>query len=279
MQMRVAHVTTYTYDGDVEASYSEARLVPLTSADQYVRRARLDVTPTPWSQEYRDYWGTVVTAFEVTDPHEELRVECTSVVDTADPRVSDAPISWADLADPDTQDEFCEFLAHSEATTPHPTLASRVESLRAEAAEPAELVTAVCDLVRDEITRLVGATHVSATAEETWRERKGVAQDLAHVAIGALRHAGVPARFVTGYRHPDVDPALDEPRESEPHGWLEWWDGSWVGHDVAFGETPGERHVVVSMGRDAGDSPPLRGIYATSGPVRTEVTVEITRIG
>lgn len=278
MQMRVNHVTTYTYEGEVEASYSEARLTPLTSANQYVRRAKLDVSPTPWSQEYRDYWGTVVSAFEVTDPHEELRVECTSVVDTADVENSEAPISWDDLADPNTQDQFCEFLAQSELTAPHPTLVARVETLRQEAESPAELVAAVCELVRTEIKRLVAATHVSATAEDTWRERKGVAHDLTHVAIGALRHAGVPARFVSGYRHPAAEPQIDEPYASEPHGWIEWWDGSWVGHDVAFGERPGERHVVVSMGRDGADSPPLRGIYATTGPVRTEVTVEITRI-
>ncbi|MEO5708417.1 MAG: transglutaminase N-terminal domain-containing protein [Nocardioidaceae bacterium] len=37
----------------------------------------IDVSPTPWSQSYRDYWGTEVTAFEVLDQHNELTVTAT----------------------------------------------------------------------------------------------------------------------------------------------------------------------------------------------------------
>lgn len=276
--MRVRHVTTYTYDEIVPASYSEARLTPLTTADQYVRRSKLDVSPTPWSQEYRDYWGTTVQAFEVTDPHDELVVVSTSNVDTADETTSLEPMTWEQLAHPDVQDEYCEFLTLSDATAIDEELAGEVERLRAGAATPAEFVAAACDLVRTSVTRLVAATHVTATARETWETRKGVAHDLAHLAIGVLRTAGIPARFVAGYRHPDPVPEVGATVETEHHAWLEWFDGSWIGHDVAFGETPGERHVIVSVGREFSDSPPMRGIYASQGPAHMDVLVEITRV-
>lgn len=278
MQMRVHHTTTYSYSEEAHASYSEARLTPLTTADQYVRRSRLEISPTPWSSEYRDYWGTTVSAFEVTDPHHELRVAATSTVDTADAPEPVEGTQWHVLADPNVADQYCEFIAQSPITEPAEDVKAELDQLRQAAARPADYASAACELIRQRVRRLVAATHVTATAEQTWQAGKGVCHDISHVTIGALRYAGIPARFVAGYLHPQVEPVIGEKLVSEPHAWLEWWDGAWVGWDVAYAIVPGERHVIVSMGRDFSDSPPLRGIYAVEGDVHTEVTVEITRL-
>lgn len=277
MRMRVRHATTYTYSEPTVASYSEARLTPQTTSDQYVRRSRLEIAPTAWSQEYRDYWGATVTAFEVTDPHDELTVVATSVVDTADPAEPGESIGW-DALDANTLDRYCEFVHQQDKVRPAESLVAELDAIRAESATPAAYVERVVELIRGRLSRLVAATHVSATAEETWESGKGVTHDITHVAIGALRHAQIPARFVAGYVHPEADPQVDAPVASEPHAWLEWWDGRWVGWDVTRGEAPGERHIVVSRGRDFDDNPNLRGIYSTSGEFTTAVEVEITRL-
>jgi len=277
MRMRVRHATTYTYSEPTSASYSEARLTPQTTAEQYVRRSRLEITPTAWSQEYRDYWGATVVAFEVTDPHEELTVVATSTVDTADPAEPGESVDW-DAFDESTLDRYCEFVHQQDRVRPSPDLVPLLDEIRERSATPADYVTEVCALLRDRITRLVAATHVTATAQETWDSGKGVTHDITHVAIGALRHASIPARFVAGYVHPHADPRVDESVAVEPHAWLEWWDGRWTGWDVLAGEVPGERHIVVSRGRDFDDNPNLRGIYATDGDVSTTVEVDITRL-
>lgn len=277
MRMQVRHATTYTYAKSTVASYSEARLTPQTTADQYVRRSRLEITPTAWSQEYRDYWGATVTAFEVTDPHAELTVVATSIVDTADPAEPGASIGWDDL-DPSTLDRYCEFVHQQDKVRPSADLVAELDRIRASAERPDEYVRAVGELVRSRITRLVAATHASGTAEEAWASGRGVTHDIAHVAIGALRHAKIPARFVAGYVHPDASPEIDHEVAAEPHAWLEWWDGRWIGWDVTRDETPGDRHIIVSRGRDFDDNPNLRGIYATDGEVTTAVEVEITRL-
>jgi transglutaminase-like putative cysteine protease len=98
------------------------------------------------------------------------------------------------------------------------------------------------------------------------------------VAIGALRWAGVPARYVSGYLHPSPDPEIGESVAGESHAWIEWWDGEWIGWDPTNAITPGPRHVVVAKGRDYADSPPLRGIYSTAGGSELFVGVEITRL-
>lgn len=277
MQMRVKHATTYSYEEPTAASYSEARLTPQTTAEQYVRRSRLDITPTAWSQEYRDYWGATVTAFEVTEPHAELVVVATSTVDTADAAPPGDSIGWDDL-DASALDRFCEFISQHPKVEPAADLVPRLDAIRTGAERPGDYVAQVCDLIRTHVKRLVAATHVTADAADVWDLGKGVSHDITHVAIGALRHAQVPARFVAGYLHPQTEPTVGATVTTEPHAWLEWWDGHWVGWDVAFGIVPGERHIVVSRGRDFDDNPNLRGIYATEGKVVTTVDVEITRL-
>ena len=97
VQLRIRHTTGFTYDEGAAASYNEARMTPLTTPDQYVLRSRLEVAPTAWSQEYRDYWGTVVTAFEVHEPHDTLTVVATSTVECTPHPVDAPPVGWDDL--------------------------------------------------------------------------------------------------------------------------------------------------------------------------------------
>jgi transglutaminase/protease-like cytokinesis protein 3 len=44
-----------------------------------------------------------------------------------------------------------------------------------------------------------GMTKVQSTADEILRVGGGVCQDFAHLTIGVLRLAGIPARYVSGY--------------------------------------------------------------------------------
>ena len=111
-----------------------------------------------------------------------------------------------------------------------------------------------------------GVTGVHSTAAEAWGERKGVCQDIAHVALGALRSVGIPARYVSGYLHPDAGAAIGQTVIGESHAWVEWFAGEWRGYDPTNLAEVGELHVLVGRGRDYSDVSPLRGVYA--GPER-----------
>ncbi len=91
--MRLVHRTGYTYTGPATQSYNEARLTPLSSARQTVLHSRVDVTPTPWMEQWTDYWGTTVTSFELHEPHEELKVVCPARSSAGDP----SRASWSQL--------------------------------------------------------------------------------------------------------------------------------------------------------------------------------------
>jgi len=278
MQFRVVHTTRIAYDGGVAASYNEARMTPITTADQVVVHTRLDVAPTPWSHSYRDYWGTDVTAFEVLDQHSELTVTATSTVQVNRPAQQPGGMGWDDVHSPDVQDRFCETLVVDDRVRPDEELTALADKLAAEADGPSDFARRVCSLVYDEMKYQSGSTKVHGHASDAWAARAGVCQDMAHVAIGALRAARVPARYVSGYLHPRREPVVGDTVVGESHAWIEWWDGRWLGFDPTNDVEPGDRHVVVARGRDYSDVPPLTGIFSGGTTSSMAVDVKVTRL-
>ncbi|GAB2475889.1 transglutaminase family protein [Xylanimonas ulmi] len=275
--LRVVHTTSFDYGGPVRASYNEARMRPVDDEDQHVRSARVDVRPHTWFDEYVDYWGTAVTAFELLSEHERLTIVAESVVER---RPASAPAltwSWSDLGGEAVLDAHAAFLSPT-STTEAP---DDVAALALEAAgglAPTEAAEAVCLAVRDQLEYVPGVTAVHTPAAEAWAARKGVCQDMAHLAIGALRSVGIPARYVSGYLHPNSDAPLGETVRGDSHAWVEFWTGAWVGYDPTNRRFVSTDHIVVARGREYGDVPPLKGVYAGRGPAAPQVEVRITRV-
>ncbi|HYO41412.1 MAG TPA: transglutaminase family protein [Nocardioidaceae bacterium] len=278
MQFRVVHTTRISYDRGVAASYNLARMTPVTSASQVVVHTRLDVSPTPWSQSYRDYWGTEVTAFEVLDQHSELTVTASSTVQVNRPAPAPGDLTWDRLLAPAVQERHCEYLVTDDRVRPDEELSGLVDALAARSTGPSDFARAVCRLVYAEMKYRRGTTKVHGHANDAWAARTGVCQDMAHVALGALRTAKVPARYVSGYLHPQRDPRLGDTVVGESHAWIEWWDGDWVGFDPTNDIEPGDRHIVVARGRDYSDVPPLRGIFSGGSTSSMKVNVQVTRL-
>jgi len=119
-----------------------------------------------------------------------------------------------------------------------------------------------------------GITGVHSTGAEAWVERKGVCQDITHITLGALREVGIPARYVSGYLHPNPHAEVGVAVTGESHAWVEWFTGDWEGFDPTNRIEIGDRHVLVGRGRDYNDVPPLRGVYA--GPYKSDLHVQVT---
>jgi transglutaminase-like putative cysteine protease len=278
MQLRIVHSTVFEYDGTATASYNQARMTPRTSAEQIVVHSRIEVWPPPWTQTYRDYFGTHVTAFEVFDPHQSLMVTSTSTVQTNRSAAPEPVLSWEDLAQPAVRDTHTEYLANSTMVSLPDDLAERAKMLAAEIDSPSDAARAMCELVYDEVAYITGSTSVRTQAADAWVQRAGVCQDMAHLVIGGLRRMGIPARYVSGYQHPKKDPVVGDTVTGESHAWVEWWDGGWRGWDVANAVEPLDRHVVIAAGRDYVDVRPLSGIYSGAATSAMTVEVKLTRL-
>lgn len=276
MQLRIVHTTGFEYDGKAQASFNEVRMTPQTGPGQIVVHDRLDAHPTPWQYSYRDYWGSQVTAFEILDPHESLTLTATATVHTDRPEQPGPTLGWEQVAE--VADEFHEFLTVDPRVAPPEDLAASCEEIRRTSATPGEAARRICDLVYSEVKYVSGSTDVRGHAADAWKARNGVCQDMAHLVIGGLRHIGVPARYVSGYMHPKADPVVGETVRGESHAWVEWWDEGWIGFDPTNDQEPGDRHVVVSTGRDYADVKPLSGIFTGGKTSRMFVDVQITRL-
>ena len=262
-RLSIEHVTSYEYEGEVLASYNEARMSPARDATQMVLDHRVDVRPSVPVMHYVDYWGTEVSAFDVHEPHDRLIVAARSLVETvaAVPDVTDT--DWEVLFDEDVRDRFYEYL-HPSVHVPVDTSFREIAATIASGKTPRETVEAVSAWVRESLAYEAGATDVSTNARSALELGRGVCQDFVHVALALLRAAGIPARYASGYLHPDVDASIDTAVTGQSHAWLEAWTGSWQRIDPTSGADVAERHVLVARGRDYSDVSPLRGVY--NGP-------------
>lgn len=279
-RLHIVHTTTFSYERPVTASYNEVRMRPATIPGQMVLSARVTATPATWSHEYRDYWGTHVTGFEALRSHSELVVVSESTVDlvtrSVEPGVTES-VEWATLTEAPVVDRLAEYLAATQATQPADDLAALALE-RAGGLAPVEAALAVCNAVRDAVEYVPGATGVHTRAQEAWEQRKGVCQDVAHLALGALRSLGIPARYVSGYLHPlAYSAAVGETFVGESHAWIEFWCGEWYPYDPTNRTEIADHHVVVARGRDYYDVTPLRGVFAGGGTSTQQVEVRLTR--
>ena len=261
--LRIVHTTTFTYDRPISSSYNEARLTPAWLPRQRVLDSKLEITPASWKSSYKDYWETDVVAFEVTEPHTSLTVVATSQVEVLPSTHRTERVGWDELEGPMFQDLLSEYLAVSDATEPTEDLAEFAREARREGT-PDEAARAICDYLHQQMKYVPGATSVHTPARVAWADKSGVCQDFAHLAIGALRHIGIPARYVSGYLHPNTDAAIGETVRGESHAWVEWWTGDWFGFDPTNDREVADHHVVVARAREYGDVAPLSGVFGGS---------------
>ncbi|MGO2111134.1 MAG: transglutaminase family protein [Pseudoclavibacter sp.] len=278
-RIRINHLTGYRYDGPADTSYNEARMLPSSTNEQFVLLSHLEVSPNSSTHSYVDYWGTRVTSFEVLTPHDELSITASSLVEIAPQPESDAEgLSFEGVADARTRSVgLVELSTQTELTAPPDEVVDLAFEAKARSASPAEAARNIAEAVYDAVAYEAGVTGVRTTAREAWAHRRGVCQDITHIALGAMRRVGIPARYVSGYHHPNPSSAIGETVTGESHAWIEVWNGAWRGWDVTNNAPIGERHVLVGHGRDYNDVPPLRGVYAGSDDSELFVKVEITR--
>jgi transglutaminase-like putative cysteine protease len=280
MSWRIAirHRTGYRYAGPVRASYNEVRMTPPSLDGQRARQTALSVTPAVRPLRYVDYWGTTVDAFDIHEPHTELVVVATAEVDTADVAAAPAGADWSALSDGGVRDRFAEHLGASRYVSLEPDLAEIAGALRA-AGPPLQAGLAAAAWTHDTMRYERGATHVHTSSAQARAAGKGVCQDFAHVTLALLRTVGLPARYVSGYLHPDAEAAVGATTKGESHAWVEFWAGGWVAVDPTSLADVGERHVLLARGRDYADVRPLSGVYSGPAVADLGVTVDLTRLG
>lgn len=290
MRYRISHNTTYHYSEPASLSQNELFLRPRETATQSVPERQLTIEPHPQYLHQRlDYFGNFTHIFMVQQPHKELSMTATSIVETAAP-VPPEPsrtLPWETVVQklrsheqPETLDayQFC-------FASPLITINSAVTAY-ARPSFPPEIpvLEGAVDLmgrIFTEFTYDESATTVDTCVEQVLADRKGVCQDFAHLAISCLRSLGLAARYVSGYL--ETMPPPGKPKligADASHAWLSIYvpGEGWVDLDPTNNLIPGEKHITLSWGRDYADITPVKGVVMGGGTHTLSVMVDVTAI-
>jgi transglutaminase-like putative cysteine protease len=287
MKYRVCHTTTYDYESPVMHGRHVVRKRPRPMVFQEILQSSLSVSPTPvWTNQSSDYFGNFVDVVEVIEPHDRLVVTATSDINLG-PRLIDAGLplfqsSWESVRDRLLSDPSCyearEMLLDSPLVRRHPKLLEFAQPTFTPRRPMLEAIQAFNARIYEEFTYDPGFSDIATPLGQVLREKRGVCQDFAHVAVGALRSLGLAARYVSGYL--ETRPPPGQPRlvgADASHAWASAYvpDYGWVAFDPTNNVLPSERHIVVAWGRDFNEVSPLRGVVHGGGSHTVRVSVDV----
>lgn len=288
----VTHRTRYDYEEEVTGSYGRAFLLPRDTAEQWCRASRLEVAPDPAVlEESRDHFGNRAHYIEIQQPHASLVVTSTSLLDIDRPLPDfDALNAWTvtGAAAAIRADSEIDAVERATFLLPSPQVdePAGLKAFAERALDPdARLGDALLGLVHAIYSRFTyasGVTTVTTTLSEVLRRRVGVCQDFAHLAVGVLRLAGLPARYVSGYLETQPPPGQPKLQGADAsHAWISVLlpSGAWIDLDPTNDQPADSRYVVTAWGRDYTDVPPLKGVIFTEGSAsELHVAVDVVRL-
>jgi transglutaminase-like putative cysteine protease len=281
MNFQITYSTAYSYSAPVRDNLNVLRVKPATTPHQTVDDFSFRVDPESRLHQYRDYFGSEVIEFGVTEPHEKLALEARMRVTTTEQEV-EPDGTWDLVAREDYRAAAGEFLLLTERPPPNGAFAEI--STGVQSSTPLETVLAVADAIPDRFEYRAGATFVGSTVGDLLEGGAGVCQDFVHLGAMVLRSLGMGARYVSGYLFAASSQGGDDSVEVQTHAWLEalipesGGERRWIGVDPTNRGRAGATHVKIGHGRDYQDVPPIRGVYR--GPATAELSagVEMRRL-
>jgi transglutaminase-like putative cysteine protease len=281
MKFQITYWTGYEYSEPVRDNLNVLRIKPATTRHQAVDDFEFRVEPEARLHQYRDYFGSEVIEFGVTEPHERLGIEAKTRVTTVEQDV-DPSEPWSAIESEDYRSEAGEYLLQNEAVTGNGRFAE--VALAARGATPLETLLAAAEAIPDRFEYRAGVTYVGSTVDDLLAGGAGVCQDFVHLGAMILRSHGIGARYVSGYLFAASRDDGTESVEVQTHAWLEGLmpdeDGTrrWIGVDPTNRGRAGATHVKIGHGRSYQDVPPIRGVYRGEAEAALTAGVEMRRL-
>jgi transglutaminase-like putative cysteine protease len=126
-----------------------------------------------------------------------------------------------------------------------------------------------------------GFSNITTPIEEIFEAKKGVCQDFAQFAIGALKSLGIPARYVSGYIQTNPEEGKEKLFGADAsHAWFSVYIPTfgWADFDPTNNKVPNEEYIILGYGRDYLDISPLKGVVQSSGNSILGVKVNVKRL-
>jgi transglutaminase-like putative cysteine protease len=283
------HETRYDYDRPVRLGPQAVRLRPAPHCRSRISRYALTVRPAQhfmhWQQDPYANWLARFVFHEKTAAL-SLSVDLEAEIAPVNPFdffLEPYAESWPFAFPPDLREDLAPFL---NAEPAGPNLKELVRSLPREPQNTVDFLVVLNRRLRHLIryvTRLEGGVQAP---EETLASGIGSCRDTAWLLVQVLRHAGLPARFVSGYlielptdATPPETGASGEHDRAALHAWTEvYLPGSgWIGLDPTSGLLCGEGHLPLAATPHYRSAAPVNGTVEPC-EVRFSHDISIRRI-
>lgn len=267
MRLAIEHRTRYRFTQPQARLVQLLRMTPADTNDQTTVAWRIDVDCDARLRRGHDGFGNATTMLYAEGPIEHLEICATGEVLTAE--VVGVVSGGHEPLPP----------ALFTRATPLTRTDDAVEAFAAEAlgdGEPLARLHRLNAAVHERVRMDASQPVPGRTPADVLDAGSGPARDLAQLFLACARSAGMPARYVSGYRLFD-DGGDARPR---PHAWAEGWcEGlGWVGFDPAAGLSPDERYVRIAVALDALGATPVAGIRQGEGEEVLDAEVVVERL-
>jgi len=262
MQLKISHTTRYSFETPPAYGLQQLRLTPKSNAGQNVLEWALDIQGAKVQAIYDDEHGNASHLVALNSNANELLITSQGLIEMTEqngvigPQSGYAPL-WL-------------FLRNTALTKIGP----QTKALSATIPENPQVSDfhVLSKQIASQVTYTSGSTAATTSAEEAMTLGQGVCQDHAHIFIAAARHAGHPARYVSGYLMMD-----DRVDQDATHAWAEVWIGDlgWTGFDVSNGISPDMRYVRIATGLDYSQASPISGMTFGGSGESIDVNVQV----
>ncbi|NVK74496.1 transglutaminase [Marinomonas sp. CT5] len=293
MRYRVRHITAYTYGAPVSLCYNMAHLLPRDTRNQRCLNQKVHINPPPvYQNDGEDYFGNQTFYFSIQEAHKKLVIDVTTDFEITPLDV----LQWqnqstltcgqlrAQLSTPNTPELRMakEYLLDSPQIHCSENLKAYALSTFADEKPVLQAALAFTHKIFTEFKFDPTTTTVATPLEQVLKQRSGVCQDFAHLAIGCLRSVGIPARYMSGYLETLPPPGQEKLVGADAsHAWFAVFipELGWVEFDPTNDLMPSDQHIVTAWGRDYSDVTPLQGvIFEGGGSQQLAVSVDVKRV-
>jgi len=295
MIFNVTHTTKYEYNAPVSYCHNIATLRPRQSKGQELLDYRIQISPEPAEiSERTDFFGNYITRFSIQTEHQVLTVTTKSKIKRDYVQFHESFNSSACRGVTMNDALFALQGTDSEVLEAKQYILESIfirrtdKDIRDYAMVSFKGNRSVFEAAFELMQRIytdfdfdAEFSTISTPIEEVMKEKKGVCQDFAQIAIACIRSVGLPARYISGYIETLPAPGKKKLVGADAsHAWFAIFipGFGWVDFDPTNNQIPKNQHIVVGWGRDYYDVPPLKGVVYGSGQSKLNVAVDIAAV-